>query len=149
MNYIGIDPGQKGCLAVVCDEYVRVYPYDKQTYLTVLRSYSSLDRNDPAAKCVLEHVGPRKGQGVTSMFTFGQNFGWLQGALDAFRIPYELVHPQKWKRVFSVTADKNTSVEVARRLFPNTPLRHSDRCRKDDDNIAEALLMAEYARRCT
>jgi len=43
--------------------------------------------------------------------------------------------------------DKNSSIEVAKRLFPGIDLRRTERSRKDDDGLAEALLMAEYARR--
>ena len=81
------------------------------------------------------------------MFKFGENFGFIQGVLKSLGIPYELVRPQKWKKEFSITADKNTSIEVCKRLFPGVDLKRTERCRKDDDGIAEALLMAEYARR--
>lgn len=97
--------------------------------------------------CVVEHVNAMPGQGVTSCFSFGQNFGFILGLLTAFRIPYELVRPQKWKKEFSCTSDKNTSIEVAQRLFPGADLRRTQQCRKPHDGIAEALLMAEYARR--
>lgn len=149
MTYIGIDPGKTGALAILDDEdYVRVLPYDKQAYIKALGLFSKKLHPylSDEAKCVLEHVGAMPGQGVTSMFNFGECFGWLQGALDAFSIPYELVRPQKWKKEFSVS-DKNSSIAVARRLFPDVSLRRNDDCRKDDDGMAEALLMAEYARR--
>jgi crossover junction endodeoxyribonuclease RuvC len=86
-------------------------------------------------------------QGVTSTFNFGENFGWIQGVLDAYGVPYELVRPQKWKKEFSVTADKNSSIAVCKRLFPDVSLKRNERCMKDDDNLAEAILLAEYARR--
>jgi crossover junction endodeoxyribonuclease RuvC len=81
------------------------------------------------------------------MFNFGTSFGWLQGMLDALGISYELVRPQKWKKEFSCTSDKNTSIAVAKRLFPGVDLRRTERCTKDHDGKAEALLMAEYCRR--
>ena len=81
------------------------------------------------------------------MFHFGENFGMIQGLLIAYGIPFELVTPQKWKKEYSVTKDKNTSIEVCRRLFPAADLKASARCRKDHDGMAEAILMAEYARR--
>ena len=87
------------------------------------------------------------GQGVVSMFTFGTGWGRIMGVLDALRIPYELVRPQKWKKAFSVTSDKNSSIAVCKRLFPDVSLKRTERCVKDDDGMAEALLMAEYARR--
>ena len=87
------------------------------------------------------------GQGVTSCFSFGQNFGFILGLLRALVIPFELVRPQKWKKEFSCTSDKNTSIEVAKRLFPGVDLRRTPKCQKPHDGICEALLMAEYARR--
>ena len=98
-------------------------------------------------RCVLEKVNAMPGQGVVSMFNFGQNYGFIQGVLKAHEIPYELVTPQKWKKEFSCTSDKNTSIEVCKRLFPNVSLKATDRCKKDHDGIAEALLIAEYGRR--
>lgn len=81
------------------------------------------------------------------MFHFGENFGFIQGVLMAYGIPYELVRPQKWKKAFSITGDKNTSIAVAQRLFQNVNLLPTERCRKPHDGMAESLLMAEYARR--
>lgn len=86
-------------------------------------------------------------QGVVSMFNFGKNFGFIQGLLTAYSIPYELVTPQKWKKEFQITGDKNSSIAVCKRLFPDVDLRRAERYRKDDDNSAEALLLAEYVRR--
>jgi hypothetical protein len=67
--------------------------------------------------------------------------------LQAYGIAYELIRPQKWKKEFSITGDKNSSIAVCKRLFPDVSLLRTERSRKDDDNLAEALLMAEYARR--
>lgn len=103
-------------------------------------------KGSPCVAC-LEHVSAMPGQGTTSMFTFGQNFGFIQGVLTAYGIPFELVRPQKWKKEFSITGDKNSSIAVCKRLFPNVSLLRTERCRKEDDGMAEALLMAEYARR--
>lgn len=147
MIYVGIDPGKSGALAVLYDDWgdnvvVRVIKFDSREYAQTLR-----DLSGQRAKACLEHVGAMPGQGVTSMFNFGQNFGYIKGLLEAFQIPYELVRPQKWKKAFGITGDKNSSIEVCKRLFPFAQLRRTDRCRKDDDGKAEALLMAEYARR--
>jgi len=87
------------------------------------------------------------GQGVTSMFKFGENFGFIRGLLHANKIPYELVTPKKWKKEFGVTSDKNTAIDVCRCLFPDVSLLRTERCTKAHDGMAEALLMAEYARR--
>ena len=100
-----------------------------------------------SVSCVVEHVSAMPGQGVTSCFSFGQNFGFILGLLSAYDIPYELVRPQKWKRLFSCTSDKNTSIAVAQRLFPGVDLRRTPRCLKPHDGVCEALLLAEYCRR--
>lgn len=154
---IGIDPGKDGAMAVLwpkrepgdssfVHEGPKVYAFDKEQYRGALTAVLP-HRLDYRIVCVLEHVGAMPGQGSVSMFNFGQNFGWIQGVLDAYGIPYELIRPQKWKKEFSCTSDKNTSIEVARRLFPNVDLRRTERCKGPHDGKCEALLMAEYARR--
>lgn len=144
MIYIGIDPGQKGAMAFIGDAGITVIPFDEGRYLGHLKA---LAYPPCAAKAVVEHVNAMPGQGVTSMFNFGKGFGWLLGVLDAYGIPYELVRPQKWKKEYSVTGDKNSSIAVCKRLFPEVSLLPTTRCKKDSDGMAEALLMAEYARR--
>ena len=140
--YIGIDPGKDGAMSVLFPNGTRVVPFDKSAYVSMMIKLAVYDR-----RCVLEHVGAMPGQGSVSMFHFGENFGWIQGLLDSYHVPYELVRPQKWKKEFSCTSDKNTSIEVARRLFPGVDLRRTPRCQKPHDGICEALLMASYAKR--
>ena len=139
--YIGIDPGKKGALAIIDGENVSVIPFDEDAYIQELHIASKLP-----CVCCLERVGAMPGQGVTSMFNFGDNFGFLRGVLRSYRIPFELVTPQKWKKEFGVSG-KNESVTVCKRLFPGVSLLATEKCRKDSDGMAEALLMAEYARR--
>ena len=147
MTYIGIDPGKGGALAILNEDGSSIiYPFSEEGYKEVLADYST-ENFQCRAKCCLEHVGAAPKQGVVSMFHFGENFGFIQGLLTAYEIPYELVRPQKWKREFSITSDKNQAIDVCKRLFPNANLKRTNRCKKDDDNMAEALLMAEYARR--
>ena len=141
MIYIGIDPGKDGALAMISDVgAASVVPYDPDVYKATL--YVSREQ----ARAVLEQVGALPGHGATSMFSFGENFGYIKGLLEAYQIPYELVRPQRWKKAFGISG-KNQSVEVCKRLFPGVSLRRTERCKKDHDGMAEALLMAEYARR--
>ena len=144
MTYIGIDPGQKGAWAMLDGEKVTVRPWNEEEFVETMQM---LGQYGGPCRAALEHVSAMPGQGVTSMFTFGTGFGFLQGVLRACSIPYELVKPQKWKKAFSVTADKNTSIEVCKRLFPGVSLLPTERSRRDSDGMAEALLLAEYARR--
>lgn len=141
MIYIGIDPGKDGALAIVSEGgLVEAIPYDTKAYKNALSGLKT------PSVAVLEHVNAMPKQGVTSMFTFGEGFGYLKGLLEAYGIPYELVRPQKWKKEFGISG-KNQSIEVCKRLFPGVNLKKTDRCKKDHDGMAEALLMALYARR--
>lgn len=148
MIFVGIDPGKSGALAVLnTDDNRKVLDYrlvefNETDYINTLYKYT-----DETIVCCLEKVGAMPKQGVVSMFNFGMNFGFIQGILSTLKIPYELVTPNKWKKEFSVTSDKNTSIQVAKRLFPEVNLKRTERCKKDHDGFAEALLMAEYARR--
>lgn len=142
MIYIGIDPGKNGGIAFITNnDILHLRPFDEDLLIRLIKNCSD------DMKCVLEKVNAMPRQGVVSMFNFGQNYGFIQGVLKAYNIPFELVPPQKWKKEFSVTSDKNTSIEVAKRLFSQVNLKATERCKKDHDGMAEALLIAEYCRR--
>lgn len=144
MIYIGIDPGKSGAMAVITPDTEAVFPFDQDGYKNALEGLKGFAGN---CRCCLERVGAMPGQGVNSMFHFGENYGFIQGMLTAYSIPYELVTPNKWKKEFQVTGDKNSSIAVCKRLFPYVSLHRTNRCKKDHDGMAEALLMAEYAKR--
>lgn len=146
MIYIGIDPGKNGGIAVITDKSYVVHSFSEDNLLNIMDIWE-VAFDSVGVKCVLEKVNAMPNQGVVSMFNFGQNYGFIQGVLKAYNIPFELVPPQKWKKEFSCTSDKNTSIEVCKRLFPNVNLKATDRCKKDHDGMAEALLIAEYGRR--
>ena len=142
--YVGIDPGKKGAYAVIRGKEVYVFPWDDEAFV---RSMGALkDDGDDVTACV-EKVGAMPGQGVTSMFSFGKSAGFIEGVLSAFGFSYQLVPPQKWKKEYSLGSDKTDSVTVCKHLFPGISLLPTARCRKDSDGMAEAVLMAEYARR--
>ena len=144
MVYIGIDPGQKGGIAYIDEENqtVKAYSYSNEMLLSVLSVFA-----DEKPLCFVEKVGAMPGQGVTSMFSFGQSFGYILGALEAFKISYQLISPQKWKKHFALNKDKKQSIECCKRLFPNVLLLATPKCIKEHDGMAEALLIALYAKR--
>lgn len=146
MVFIGIDPGKSGAMALIDDLHgtVRVFPFDEASY-----RLAALSTSGKKALAVVEDVHAMPKQGVTSMFNFGLNKGWILGILYSNAIPTELVRPQKWKRMFSLDGDKAKSIACAQRLFPTVSLLPTPKCRKPNDGMAEALLMAEYARRIT
>lgn len=144
MIFIGIDPGKNGGIAFVyynkCLAYA--FPYSAPALLGCLRDVNNTDKY--IAYVELVHAMP--GQGVTSMFNFGKNYGYILGVLEAYRVPIVHVTPQKWKKYMGVTADKNTSIDLCQRLFPDINLFATARSRKPHDGMAEALLIAEYGR---
>lgn len=143
MMFAGIDPGKNGALAIIFSsgEAVVFTLYD-EAVLPMLKQLSTR----PHRLC-LEQVHAMPQQGVSSTFTFGMNYGWIKGVLDAYHISYQEVVPRKWKAEYQLNNDKHKSVEVCRKLFPEADLKPTARSKVDDNNMAEALLMAEYARR--
>lgn len=149
MIYIGVDPGKKGGWAVINtytsgSPIIKVFPWDDDEFIEDMKMQSCYES---VIACV-EKVGSMPKQGVVSTFSFGQSFGFILGVLTAFGIPYQLVPPRKWKAEFGLlNTEKQDSVVVAKRLFPNVSLLPTERCRKESDGMSDALLMAEYARR--
>ena len=105
--------------------------------------------------CAVEDVASSPQMGVKSAFSFGQGFGFIQGVLRANAMSYELVRPVKWKKVFSCQLGKDATTKekkekdytVAKRLFPNVDFRRTPKCRTPWYDAADAVLLAEYARR--
>lgn len=150
MIYIGIDPGSRsGAYAAFNDKGERwTVPWDNDGFVLSMRAITTLrDRDGEALMAVVEKVGPVRGQGLSSTWAFAENYGYIQGVLHALKIPFQLVPPRVWKKEFSLNSDKAKSIEVCHRLFPDVSLKRTERSRVDDSNLAEALLMAEYARR--
>lgn len=141
-TYIGIDPGAKGGIAVIGDGGACAHPYSPEVLRATLEAIQVTN-----ALCFVEQVGAMPGQGVTSMFNFGKGYGYILGVLDTLGIPYQTVSPRKWKKAFSLSNDKKLSVSTAKRLFPTVSLLPTERCRKESDGMAEALLIALYAAR--
>ena len=149
MIYIGVDPGKKGGYAAILMGRAETHPWDDVAFAFFIDMMyeKRLALQEPIV-CAVEKVGAMHGQGVKSMFSFGHSLGYIEGVLTAEDISYQLVPPATWKREFSLIGkDKAASVEVCRKLFPGVNLLPTDECRKESDGMAEALLLAEYARR--
>ena len=148
MVCIGIDVGKNGGFAVIYDEdnYV-AYPWDDKNFVAQMWDvFQTVESKERIITCV-EKVGSMPHQGVTSSFNFGKSAGFIEGVLNAIGIPYQLIPPQRWKKEFTLNSDKQKSIEVCESLFPRASLLPTERCKKKSDGMAEALLMAEYARR--
>ena len=155
MIYVGVDPGKKGGYAVIYydlsgRQHVDVFPWDDDAFVREMVGWNgdfAAHEGGGLVACV-EKVGAMHGQGVTSMFSFGQSYGFILGVLAALGIGVQLVPPGTWKKEFSLIGkDKAASIEVCKRLFPGVNLLATDKCRKDSDGMAEALLLACYAKR--
>lgn len=154
---LGIDPGKTGAIAVFRQE-------DKEFYLQSIWDYEERQFFVPLLRqlvasgtiistCVeLVHSAP--GQGVASVFSFGANFGWWLGILDAYFISYTLVSPQKWQgTLFKGHKDytgrlkqttKEVSLEVAKSLFNRDKDSTGWFERKKDHGRSDAALIGWY-----
>ena len=141
MTIIGVDPGKKGGYAIIEDDHYEVFPWDDDTFVNRLQMIES------PAYAFVEKVGAMPGQGVTSMFHFGKSAGYIEGVLSAFKIKYDLIPPQRWKKAFELHSDKQESINKCIQLFPKANLLPTSRCKKPSDGMAEALLIAEYGRK--
>lgn len=156
-HFIGIDPGIAGAIAVLDLEGKLVAHYKfpvlifaKKKQINIAELHAWLISNKffaPLATVERVHAMPK--QGVTSSFTFGMGFGVLQGLLVALEIPYCLVEPKRWKGDIMADSakDKDASVAIALRLFPQTREILIGPKGGRDHNIADALLISEWSRR--
>ena len=128
--FIGIDPGKSGSLAIIHTggDPIEIIQFDEKAYINAIADVSTL----PCVACV-EKVGAMPGQGVTSMFTFGKNAGFIEGVLQSYEIPYQLVPPQTWKKEFQLNSSKQLSVDVCKKLFPSANLLPTPKCRKENE----------------
>lgn len=146
MIYVGIDVGKNGGYAIIYPNGIVVDAWDDKSFIEDMQDVAMQGERDEI-RCCVEQVGAMPKQGVTSMFNFGKSAGFIEGVLRGIGIPYQLVKPKEWKKEFGLNSDKAKSIEVCQRLFPYVDLKATERCKKAHDGKAEALLMAEYARR--
>lgn len=175
-TYIGIDPGEVGFVtALFPNGEKEFFSIDENDDLDLGRIIKGIkDRSWEVVAC-MEDVHAVFGAAAGSTFNFGFIKGVLKGLLIAHEIPYHLVSPKDWQKEIWIHQDeimttkqrtytdkdtgdktvkqykavdpKPTSINAARRLFPNIDLRKNERCKKIDDNKVDSLLIAEYARR--
>jgi len=142
---IGIDPGKKGGYAVLIDGKVwKAEIWDDAEFVDTMRQVSQMRTE---ARAAVEKVGSMPKQGLVSTFSFGKSAGFIEGTLMALDIPYQLVSPQKWKAEFGLNSDKQKSIEVCHKLFPDVDLLATPRCKKPSDGKAESILIGCFAYR--
>jgi crossover junction endodeoxyribonuclease RuvC len=111
-----------------------------QIFNEISEKIKKLDKKE--IKVVIEQVSAMPGQGVTSMFNFGQSFGILKGICSAMQLPMYFVRPAKWKKYFNlINSEKDASRTRAIEVFPYFSGQLS---RKKDSNKADAILIASF-----
>ena len=154
MNIWGIDPGISGALCYYDTKEQGIEVFDMPTVTVGKRKevnayllvdillngeWSKTSSSTPNTYVILERVHAMPGQGVSSMFSFGQSFGIIQGVVAGLSMRIQTVTPHKWKRDLAVPKGKDGSRAMAISQFPNSSQRFS---RKKDDGRAEASLLA-------
>ena len=146
-HYLGVDPGKNGGLCVLrADgmpmEYTRM-PDGKvriMDWISLVRTAY----HDLSVVSELAQAMPK--QGVVSSFSYGRHFATFEDAALLMKVPYHEVRPAIWKKAMGLTSKKRDSIAACRRLFPVINLIPPG-CRTEHDGVAEALLIAEWARR--
>lgn len=140
--FVGVDPGVSGGIAAVSEDG-RPLTYKKRpdSIAGVLEVFAGISRLGDDVACVLEFVRSSPQMGVKSVFTFGRGYGELRACLVATGIRFEEVPPHVWQKALNCRTggDKNVTKAKAAKLFPSIV--------RVTHNIADSLLIAEFARR--
>ena len=155
MLIIGIDPGISGSICFFQDGEIKdviemptmiegkknkKQVNGSQIFNEISEKIKNMDKKN--IKVVIEHVTAMPGQGVTSMFNFGQSFGILKGICSAMQLSIYFVRPAKWKKYFNlINSEKDASRTRAIEIFP---YYSSHLSKKKDSNKADAILIASY-----
>ena len=155
MLIIGIDPGISGSICFFEDGKIidviemptmtegkknKKQVNGSQIYNEISKKIIQFQKKD--IKVIVEQVSAMPGQGVTSMFNFGQSFGILKGICSAMQLPMYLVRPAKWKKYFNlINSEKDASRTRAIEIFPYFSSQLS---KKKDANQADAILIASF-----
>ena len=155
MLIIGIDPGISGSICFFEDGNIidvvemptmaegkknKRQVNGAQIYNEISKKVGNAPKQN--VRVVIEQVSAMPGQGVTSMFNFGQSFGILKGICSAMRLPVYFIRPAKWKKYFSlINSEKDASRTKAIEMFPNFSPQLS---KKKDSNKADAILIASF-----
>ena len=154
MLIIGIDPGISGSICFFEDgKIIEVIEMPVMTegkknkkQVNGAQIYNEflkrINNKDDDIRVVIEQVSAMPGQGVTSMFNFGQSFGILKGICSAMQLPMFFVRPAKWKKYFNlINSQKDASRTRAIEIFPYFSSQLS---KKKDANKADAILIASF-----
>ena len=155
MLIIGIDPGISGSICFFEDGKIldvlemptmtdgkknKKQVNGAQIYNEISSKIMGIEKQN--LRVIIEQVSAMPGQGVTSMFNFGQSFGILKGICSAMQLPMYFVRPAKWKKYFGlIKSEKDASRTKAIEMFPYFSSQLS---KKKDSNKADAILIASF-----
>ena len=147
---VGIDPGFSGAIALLNPTTMQVEIHDMpilpdktgKTILDYTRMVNVLIPQGTRPIAMVEQVSAMPGQGVSSMFRFGQCYGALLAAIHGHGFEVHYAPPNRWKKYFGLSSDKGVSRGLAKQRFP-AQSKLFDRVK--DDGRAEAALLALYA----
>ena len=160
MIIFGIDPGISGAISILENKKV-IEVFEMPTMIdgkknkkqvngseltniiiNNLKNFRNTGFKKDEVVIVVEHVNAMPGQGVTSMFNFGQSFGVIKGICAALRLPIYFIRPTKWKKHFNlIKTNKDASRTKVIEVYPKISSKLS---RKKDSNKADAILIARY-----
>jgi len=155
MIIFGIDPGISGAISVLENKKV-IEVFDMPTMIDGKKNKKQVNgaqvtniikerldsEKEKEIAVVVEHVNAMPGQGVTSMFNFGQSFGVIKGICSALSLPIYFVRPTKWKKHFNlIKTNKDASRTKVIQTYPEISSKLS---KKKDSNKADAILIARY-----
>ena len=153
MKIIGIDPGLSGGIAILENNKVQRL-YDMPVMSEGKKNKKQLNsaqrvklikdniESQEEVSVIVEQVNAMPGQGVTSMFNFGQTFGAIKGICAALGLPIFFVRPSKWKKHFElINSSKDASRTKAIEMYPSLSDQLS---KKKDVNKSDAILIARF-----
>jgi len=153
MKIIGIDPGLSGAIAVLENNKVlnmfdmpvmsegKKNKRQLNSAQLVKLIKDNISKNEEIS-VVVEQVNAMPGQGVTSMFNFGQTFGAIKGVCAALGLPIYFVRPSKWKKHFElINSSKDSSRTKVIEMYPSLS---GNLAKKKDVNKSDAILIARY-----
>lgn len=167
--YIGIDPGVKGCISIVDEtgKFIESFFLLKNAKnvdaIEISNTLLNLSKYEDNCHVVIENIHAIFGSSAKGTFNFGFIAGLIEGIIATIGLPYTKVNPKIWqKEMFrgvnvitklsttgktQVIDTKKMSFLASHRIFPTVDLRRTSKCKNEDDNFSDSLLMAEYGRR--
>ena len=153
MKIVGIDPGLSGAIAIIEDNKV-VGIFDMPVMAEGKKNKRQLNsaqlvniikdniKMNEEIVVIVEQVNAMPGQGVTSMFNFGQTFGAIKGVCAALKLPIFFVRPSKWKKHFKlINSSKDSSRTKVIEMYPSLS---NQLAKKKDVNKSDAILIARF-----